>query len=195
MKTLFLARHSVPEKNTDVETREIPLSNEGRGKALVFFSGEKFINISRIFVSDYKRAYETAFYSFGNYEIDPRLGERELGNKETFTEESWLNQYLNPDYKNEGGESFSEVKIRMKNAISDILCKMEEGESAVVVSHAAAICSYLMDFCKVEVVDAAKKSRKFTFKEKIVHCGKFNTPSCFCIMYDNNKVVSVNYME
>lgn len=36
MKVLYLARHSVPEKNTDVETREIPLSNEGRGKALVF---------------------------------------------------------------------------------------------------------------------------------------------------------------
>lgn len=195
MKKIFLARHSVPERGLKVLNKEIPLSNEGRGNALVFFSNKRFSDISKVYASDYKRAYETALYSFGNYEIDKRLGERELGNKETLTEEFWEKQYRDHDYKNTGGESFNEVSLRMNSVIAEILFNLKEEESAVVVSHAAAICSFLMSFCDVDVVDANEKIRKFTFDGNVFYCGKIKTPSCFCISYENEKVISIEYFE
>ena len=62
------------------------------------------------------------------------------------------------------GESFREVNARMSACIRDILSHLPDGETALIVSHAAAICAYLQGFCTVEVTDAEQKLRKISFQ-------------------------------
>ncbi len=69
--------------------------------------------------------------------IVKELHERTIGDAR---EDFWLKQYEDHDFRNLGGESLNEMKVRMKAAINSIFCRMEEGETALVVSHATAIC-------------------------------------------------------
>ena len=61
----------------------------------------------------------------------------------------------------------------MADCIHELLDSLPEGQNALVVSHAAAICSYLQRFCTVEVTDAAQKLRRITFQGEVLLDGHF----------------------
>lgn len=154
MKKIFLMRHSIPEKG-DMPNEQIPLSEDGR--ALAMSKRNVFSNVDRCFSSPYRRAMETAELIAGYPVVVEELHERTTGDAR---EDFWLKQYEDYDFHNPGGESLNQVKVRMKTAIDATVRHMEEGETALVVSHATAICAYLLSYCEIEVKDAANKVRR-----------------------------------
>lgn len=188
MKTLYLIRHSTPQTGLTCAGREIPLSAEGKARAAALaerIRGEREIDL--VFSSPLRRALETAQCFSRRLIVDDRLAERDLGGPAPFTRELWAGQYSDPDLKNGTGESFCQVRARMESAIGEILKNMHPGQTAAVVSHAAAICAYLQGDCCITVVDARQKLRSIVYKDKTVLCGAVDTPSCFRLEFSGEQ--------
>ena len=167
MKVIYLFRHGEPERLEGVPDSEWPLSQQGRLHALEL----RRIPVTRVFSSPYRRASETAQLMGQPFTLDARLRERTPGSASAEMGDCWLRQYEDPDFKCPGGESLAEVGQRMADCLADILCALKEWESALVVSHAAAICAWLMRFCCVRVTDRAAKVRSVTWQGKQVYVG------------------------
>ena len=171
MKKIYLMRHSVAQK-IDLPTELIPISDAG----IIFAKAKRknFINISKCFSSPYKRAIETAELIANQVTIVNNLHERIIGDAKD--KDFWIRQYENHDYRNPNGESLDE-------------------EGVLLVSHATAICAYLMNFCEVEVMDAQTKARKIAYKNEIIMNGVFSNTAYFEIEYENNEVNSISFYE
>lgn len=196
MKTLYLFHHSKPDQTSKLDNSLIPLSEEGRLAlpALLGRIGDLDKN-APVFSSPYRRAYDTALLISGCVVRDGRLTERQTGSRETFTKELWAGQYTDCDLKNTGGESFREVRERMTEAINEILDQIPDSGSSVIVSHAAAICAYLQQFCRVEVVDVGSRHRKITQGGRVVLDGVIHAPSCFKLVFEEGYLLSrVSYL-
>ena len=87
-----------------------------------------------------------------------------------------------------------QVKVRMKTAIDSIVGQMKEGETALVVSHATAICAYLLSYCEIEVKDAANKARKISFHGKEILNGRFQPADGFEILFENDIFSDIRVM-
>ena len=111
------------------------------------------------------------------------LHERTIGDAR---EDFWLKQYEDYDFRNPGGESINQVKVRMKTAIDSIVGQMEEGETALVVSHATAICAYLLSYCVIEVKDPEKKVRNISFHGIEILHDRFQPAEGYEILYEND---------
>lgn len=186
MKKIILMRHSIPER-LKLPTEQLPLSEEG--KELARSKSEIFANIDKCYTSSYKRAFETAqILSRKPITMVDDLHERIVGEAR---EDFWLKQYQDHDYHNPGGESLNMVRVRMKGAVDGILREMDDGNTALVVSHATAICSYLLNFCKIQVADAESKSRKITYKDETVMDGIFAPTNYFEIDFINDYIYSI----
>ena len=74
-----------------------------------------------------------------------------------------------------------------------ILQDMEEDETALIVSHATAICSYLLNFCKMEVADAASRSRIITIQDQEILQGKIEPMDYFEIEYVDGDVEAIRF--
>lgn len=194
MKTLILMRHSEPDKSTGAPNDRIPLSPRGREKAQAFFCQEDCRAVSRVISSPYLRARETAELSGLPVSEDARLIERQLGHPDTLDKSFWARQYADPDFRNEGGESFREVRQRMNSAVRDVLGALPEGETALVVSHAAAICAWLGQFCTVEVTDAAHKLRRITWEGRVLFDGPFPTPGAFVLRLEDERLADLTFL-
>ena len=79
--------------------------------------------------------------------------------------------------------------------INKILNDINEGDKVLVISHATAICAYLLNYCKIIITNAAEKSRKITFKNNIILSGKIEPTSYFEIKYQENSIYSINIHE
>ena len=180
MKKIFLLRHSIPQKG-NMPNEQIPLSEKGR--ALAISKRNIFANVDKCFSSPYRRARETAELIAGQPIVVEDLHERTIGEAR---EDFWLKQYEDYDFHNPGGESLNQTKIRMRAAMKSILRQMEEGETALVVSHATAICAYLLSYCEIEVKDAANKVRKISFHGKEILNGRFQPADGFEILFEND---------
>ena len=189
MKKIFLMRHSIPEKG-DMPNERIPLSE--KGKALAVSKQNIFSKVDRCFSSSYRRAIETAECIADHPVIVEELHERTIGDAR---EDFWLKQYEDYDFRNPGGESLNQVKVRMKTAIDSIVGQMEEGETALVVSHATAICAYLLSYCEIEVKDAENKVRKISFHGKEILNGRFQPADGFEILFENDIFSDIRVME
>ena len=185
MKTIYLMRHSIPEK-INLETSLIPLSTDGL--KLAKSKRTDFLNIDYCYTSPYTRAVETAKQISNNIEILYDLHERIIG--EAY-EDFWLKQYLDYDYANKNGESLNQAKERMKIVINKILKSINEGEQVLVVSHATAICAYLLNCCQIIITNALEKSRRITFNNDIILNGKIEPTSFFEIKYHENNIYSI----
>ena len=188
MKKIFLMRHSIREM-CDFPTAQIPLSEDGR-KLAAYWKGT-FSNVDKVYASNYKRALETAeLIANGPVLVREGLHERIVGDA---PEHFWLGQYLDYDLTYPGGESLNMVKVRMKGAMDAILREMQDGETALVVSHATAICSYLLNFCEMEVADAATKSRIIQYKGQEVLHGTIRPTDWFEIEYVDDELVGIKF--
>lgn len=177
-------RHSIPE-NVDLPTEQIPLSKEG-----IELAKKKKIKANKVFASFYLRAKQTASYLANEVEIIEGIHERVIGNP---TCDFWPMQYENHDFKNEYGESLNEVKSRMKKGIDYILTKTNDQETSLVVSHATAICAYLLNYCTVDVIDPKQKTRRITFNNKVLLEGVINKLDSFVLLFDNDEIVSITF--
>lgn len=159
------------------------------------FSLDAFRSVDAVYSSPYQRAYSTAEKLSNRLTIDDRLRERELGNAATLNAEFWKRQYEDHDYKNMGGESLNDTKNRMTSALDEILSTMQEGETVAVVSHAAAICAFLLNWCSVEVTDEKKKKSKIEHDGVVVWDGKIHTPSAFFLVFENEMLRKIEYID
>ena len=137
MKKIFLMRHSIPEKG-DMPNEQIPLSEEG--KALAVSKRNIFSNVDRCFSSPYRRAMETAEFIADHPVIVKELHERTIGDAR---EDFWLKQYEDHDFRNPGGESLNQVKVRMKTAIDSIVGQMEEQLSWFLMRRRSVLICFL----------------------------------------------------
>lgn len=171
MTTLLLLRHSIPERGGS--SPDPGLSAEGLQRAAAVFQNDAFRTVSLVWSSPSLRALQTAQLLGLPVRQDTRLAERRTGDTTGQDASFWKRQYEDPDFKNPDGESFREVSARMADCIHELLDSLPEGQNALVVSHAAAICSYLQRFCTVEVTDAAQKLRRITFQGEVLLDGHF----------------------
>lgn len=195
MKTILLIRHSEPIKDRTMPTVELPLSERGSRKAQGLFSLKTFHSVQAVYTSPYRRATSTAEKLRAHFYMDERLRERELGNPNTLNEAFWSRQYEDYNYKNGGGESLNETKERMTAVMCEILSTMQDGDTVAVVSHAAAICAYLLNWCTIEVMDTQKKLRKITYQGAIVVNGSIAAPSAFVLEFENEHLSRLKYLD
>lgn len=195
MKTVILTRHSEPIKDRTMPTEELPLSEQGHIKAQALFSLDIFRSVEAVYTSPYRRAYSTAEKLNKRLIVDDRLRERELGRPETLNAEFWSRQYEDHSYKNVDGESLNDTKERMTSAINEIISTIQDGNTAAIISHAAAICAYLLNWCSIKVVDEQKKLRQITHKGDVVMNGKIATPSAFILEFENEQLCRIKYID
>ena len=107
----------------------------------------------------------------------------------------WLKcQYLDENFKTEGGESQKDVRERFSEAFYKILEK-NKGKRIAIFSHGYAITFFIMKWCKFEYVDE-KDDFIFTFKDKIIFNKKVNAPEVFKLEFDeNNELIDINNIE
>ena len=168
MTTLLLLRHSIPERGGS--SPDPGLSAEGLQRAAAVFQNDAFRTVSLVWSSPSLRALQTAQLLGLPVRQDTRLAERRTGDTTGQDASFWKRQYEDPDSKNPDGP---------------------EGQNALVVSHAAAICSYLQRFCTVEVTDAAQKLRRITFQGEVLLDGHFWEADGFVLHIENRRPVLI----
>jgi len=192
MKTLILMRHSQAQRDESLPHEMWGLSLDGVMAACSFFKKPIFEQVTEVWASTMRRAYDTAMILSGGVTLDSALDERAKG--EGGSDDFWSAQFADAQLKNPGGESFAEVRARMERFISRLVEKMEEGGCALAVGHGAAICAYLQGFCSVEVLDADTKARRVCFRGQEVMSGDISAPSAFILEFENNKIEKVSYL-
>ncbi len=195
MKKIILMRHSIPDKSIKYLNCEMPLSSEGILKAERFFKRSEFKYVKGVYASTYKRAKQTAKIFTHDIITDDRIIERKIGNLKSNSKSFWKKQYDDYNYKNQDGESLNEVCLRMDLFFKEVLQKMDDGQTVLVVSHATAICAYLTKYCEITVIDEKEKTRKIKHNNKVVLNGKIDTPSMFVLSFDKDKLVYVEYKD
>ncbi|MEG0733423.1 histidine phosphatase family protein [Anaerorhabdus sp.] len=194
MKTIYLFRHTTPQENSKYHNESIPISKQGVIEMKNLLS-DLYDDFDSILCSPYVRAVQTAQIISSNYSVDDRLCERRLGMEEELVDDFWARQYSDYDYKNIGGESLNDVRKRMVDAIDFYLNRVDDNQTIAIVSHATAICSFLLSNCSIAVTNAKCKERKIIFNERIIIDGKIKTPSCFKLVFDNEKLIDISYIE
>ena len=193
MKTILLVRHSEPIRDRIVPTAMPPLSERGYEKARELFRRDIFRTVDAVYTSPYKRARDTARELCEGAVTDDRLRERELGDLQTLDAAFWCRQYADHTYKN--GESLNDAGKRMTAALREIMAAMPEGGTAAVVSRAAAICAFLLNWCSIEVVDEQKKVRKIQHSGAVVLDGKIAAPSVFVLRFAGGQLREIRHMD
>lgn len=194
MKTIYLFRHTIPQEKSGYHNESIPISKQGVREMENLLSKLR-VDFNNVLCSPYLRAVQTAQIISSNYFVDERLHERRLGKEEELPDDFWVHQYLDYDYKNIGGESLNDVRKRMVDAIDFYLNRIDDNQTIAIVSHATAICSYLLSNCAIAVTNTECKERRIVFNGSIILDGKIKTPSCFKLVFDNEKLIVVTYIE
>lgn len=211
MKTIvYLIRHSVrfnkeyiEEYNTSqnkyLKDEKVVLSVEGEKRAEILSNENELQNLDVIYASNCVRTLQTAKYIIEKQNlkvnIDERFDERKPGKDVNMKKSDWLKcQYLDENFKTEGGESQKDVRERFSEAFYKILEK-NKGKRIAIFSHGYAITFFIMKWCKFEYVDE-KDDFKFTFRDKIVFNKKVNAPEVFKLEFDeNNELIDINNIE
>ncbi len=138
------------------------LTEKGYGQAKELLGNPAFEGVDAIYVSDLKRAMETASTIFPDkkYITDPRIRERSLGEFEgikiaDIKKAPEYSKYFNdPEYmrfrssftqKAPSGENYNDVLNRVRPFLQDLM--NSEYEKVVVVSHFVAIRCMIKEIC------------------------------------------------
>jgi probable phosphoglycerate mutase len=164
--TIFLARHGETEWNRIGRWQgktDIPLSEVGRAQARTLAERLRNRGITEIFASDLSRARETAeivaaALGVTRFNIDPRLGERGFGCFEGLTREecaarhgeAWARYLADRRSTPTDSEPQAQVVARMVAALTAVAESAERTGHALVVSHGAAIRSFLHTITGIE---------------------------------------------
>lgn len=208
--TVYLIRHSIRFNNDYIEeyntiqnktirNEKIVLSVEGEKRAEILSNEEELQNLDVIYASNCVRTLQTAKYIIEKQNlkanIDERFDERTIGKKVKYPQKEWLElQYLDENFKTEGGESQKEVRERFTKAFEEVINK-NKGKRIAIFSHGYAITFFIMKWCKFEYIEE-KDFMKYTFKDKVIFCKKINAPEVFKLEFDEkNELIDIQNIE
>ena len=207
---VYLIRHSIrfnkdyieqynTYQNTTIRNEKVVLSSQGEKRAEILSNEEELQNLDVIYVSNCVRTLQTAKYIIEKQNlkvnIDERFDERRTGKEANLPRKEWLlNQYLDENFKTEGGESQKEVRERFSEAFKEVI-NNNKGKRIAIFSHGYAITFFIMKWCKFEYVED-KDDMKFTFKDKVIFNKKINAPEVFKLEFDeNNELIDIKNIE
>ena len=207
---VYLIRHSIrfnkdyieqynTYQNTTIRNEKVVLSSQGEKRAEILSNEEELQNLDVIYVSNCVRTLQTAKYIIEKQNlkvnIDERFDERRTGKEANLPRKEWLlNQYLDENFKTEGGESQREVRERFSEAFKEVI-NNNKGKRIAIFSHGYAITFFIMKWCKFEYVED-KDDMKFTFKDKVIFNKKINAPEVFKLEFDeNNELIDIQKIE
>ncbi|MBQ3414881.1 MAG: histidine phosphatase family protein [Clostridia bacterium] len=208
--TIYLIRHSVrfnnknilqynTNQNNIIKNEKIVLSSEGEKRAEILSNEDELQNIDVVYTSNCVRTLQTAKYLLEKQNlkvtIDERFDERRLGKtNNNIVKDWWLQQYIDENYKTEGGESQKEVRERFTEAFNEIL-DIHKGKRIAIFSHGYAITFFIMNWCKFEY-NGEKDDMKFLFENKKIFDKKINAPEVFKLEFDEkNKIIDIQNIE
>ena len=208
--TIYLIRHSIRFHNNNIlkynttqnriiKYEKIILSTEGEKRAEILSNENELQNLDMVYASNCVRTLQTAKYILEKQNlkvnIDERFDERRIGKSNENLVKDWkLRQYIDENYKTEGGESQKEVRKRFSEAFYEVL-NANKGKRIAIFTHGNAITFFLMTLCKLEY-DIEKDIRKFTFKDKVIFNKKLNAPEVFKLEFnENNEILNIQNIE
>ena len=204
--TIYLIRHSVrfdskkilqynTNQNKTIKNEKIILSVEGEKRAEILSHEKELQNIDIVYTSNCVRTLQTAKYLLKKQNlkvnIDERFDERRSGiPNNNIVHDWWLRQYIDENYRTEGGESQKDVRERFTEAFNEVL-KANKGKRIAIFSHGYAITFFIMTWCKFKY-NSEKDDIQFYFKNKKIFDKKLNAPEVFKLEFDeNNKIVDL----
>ena len=207
---VYLIRHSVRFNNENIlqynttqnkviKNEKIILSVEGEKRAEILSNEKELQNLDRVFTSNCVRTLQTAKYIIEKQNlkvnIDERFNERRSGKpNDNIVKDWWVKQYLDENYKTEGGENQKEVRERFTQAFYEVL-NANKGKRIAIFSHGYAITFFLMTWCKFEH-NIEKDDIKLLFNNKIIFNKKINAPEVFKLEFnENNEIVNIQNIE
>lgn len=207
---VYLIRHSVRFNNENIlqyntiqnkiiKNEKVILSTEGEKRAEILSNEDELQNLDIVFTSNCVRTLQTAKYIVEQQNlkvnIDERFDERKSGKpNDNIVKDWWVRQYLDENYKTEGGESQKEVRERFTEAFYEVLNSNKEKRIAIF-SHAYAITFFLMTWCNFEY-NNEKDDIKLLFKNRIIFNKKINAPEVFKLEFDeNNEIINIQNIE
>lgn len=208
--TVYLIRHSVRFNNKNILTyntnqnklirsEKVILSTEGEKRAEILSNESELQNIDVVYTSNCVRTLQTAKYLVEKQNlkvnIDERFDERRTGKpNDDVVKDWWVRQYVDENYKTEGGESQKEVRERFTEALNEILAS-NKGKRIAIFSHGYAITFFIMTWCKFEY-NGEKDDIKFFFRDKKIFDKKINAPEVFKLEFDeNNEIINIQNIE
>ena len=195
--TVYLVRHSIrfnsnnilqynTNQNKTLKNEKIILSVEGERRAEILSNEKELQNIDAVYTSNCVRTLQTAKYLLKKQNLRVNIDER--------FDERRLKQYIDENYKTEGGESQKEVRSRFTDAFNDVL-KANKGKRIAIFSHGYAITFFLMTWCKFKY-NGIKDNLQFYFRNKKIFDKKLNVPEVFKLVFDeNNKIIDIINIE
>lgn len=203
--TVYLIRHSVRFSMNDIDiynttqsniikNEKVILSVEGEKRAEILSNENELQNIDIVYTSNCVRTLQTAKYLLEKQNlkanIDERFDERRIGKPNDNLYKNWYElQFLNENFKTEGGESQKEVRARFNEAFNEILEK-NSGKRIAIFSHGYAILFFLMNWCKCEYTGNTD-NLKFTYNKAEIFNKKINAPEVFKLEFEKNKLKSI----
>ena len=181
-----------------VKNEKIILSVEGEKRAEILSEQQELQNIDVIYTSNCVRTLQTAKYFIEKQHlkvnIDDRLDEMRKGESNDELLPGWFErQYLDENFKNNGGESQKEVVERMSECFYEII-EEYKGKRIAIFSHGYAITFFLLKFCKLQNINDRRLTYKF--KDKLVFDKIINAPEVFkMIINDQKEVIDIELIE
>lgn len=208
--TVYLIRHSIrfnndyienynTSQNKTIRNEKIILSVEGEKRAEILSNEEELQELDAIYTSNCVRTLQTAKYIVEKQglkvNIDERLDERRVGKPNDDIVKDWFRmQYLDENYKTEGGESQKEVRQRFEEAFNEIV-EANSGKRIAIFSHGYAITFFLMKWCKLDYI-SEKDTLYFSYNGNVIMDKKINAPEVFKIVLDDsNNVKEIKNIE
>lgn len=173
------------------------LSVKGEKKAESLSKHPELRDLDAVYSSAYVRALGTAKYVAQEnntiINVDERLGERKIGDIESFKGNNFEKmQALDFDFKLKGGESLNETKKRMTDVMKNILM-FETDNRIAVVSHSTALTCLLSAWCEIgrnyndEII--------LTFNDETIVDGNWDAPMVFKVTFDGMSVLEIKCLE
>lgn len=202
MTTVYLIRHSERFSNSNIiswNTTQSPLlqseksilSVEGENRARKLSELDELNNLDYVYASNCVRTLETAKYILDKQNLkitlDERLDERRFGKDNSLEIPNWYTkQFLEEDYKTEGGESQREVRERMNEVISEIVNNHPDKRIAIF-THGYAIFFYLLKYCELVSVNENREVA-LKYKGEVFFDKAISAPEVFKLVFDKDNL-------
>ena len=207
--TVYLIRHSVrfntkriinnnSSQSKLLLNEKISLSVEGEKRAEILSNEEELQSINVVYASNCVRTLQTAKYLLEKQNldvtIDERFDERRAGKpNDHIYKDWWVRQFIDENFKTEGGESQKEVVARFSDAFYEVL-QQNEGKRIAIFSHGYAIFFFLMTWCKFEYL-GEKDYVRLTYNDEVIYNKKISAPEVFKLKFIGDKLTSMECLE
>lgn len=209
--TVYLIRHSEKLRNAvnivnsdsfQLMNEKQLLSVEGERKAKLLSESAEMQNIDTVIASNYVRAVGTAKYIADKNNTDIKVtqdfGERKYGisSASDVIFDFERRQIVDESFKIGDGESQSEVRTRMYNALINVLDSYC-GERIAIVSHGTAMLFLLGKWCDISLInnDDYKLGVRIKFNGVSIFEGNFSAPEIFKLIFDSDNLISIENIK